>query len=253
MSSILQIEAEPHLSANVPSSAPVQPGAATLTVTMKLLLVEDDRKISAAVQRGLEAEGFRVEAAFDGNEGVWRANEGHYDVILLDLMLPGRNGFQVCADLRAAGNWTPILMLTAKDGDLDEAEALDTGADDYLTKPFSFPVLVARVRALIRRCSERDPAPVQAGAVRIDPVRRRAWRLDDVVALTAREFDILEYLLRRAGRVVSKDDLLAGVWDAEFEGDPNIVEVYIGRLRRKFGDGCIETLRGAGYRLVDDA
>lgn len=221
---------------------------------MKLLLVEDDTKIAAAVARGLEAEGFTVEIAVDGDDGLWRATEGTYDLILLDIMLPGRSGYRICADVRARGDWTPILMLTAKDGDLDEAEALDTGADDYLTKPFSFPVLVARVRALLRRGRERDPVPVQVGDVRIDPSARRVWRTGADVTLTAREFDVLEFLVRRAGRVVSKDDILAGVWDDDFDGDPNVVEVYVLRLRRKLGDAeghRIETVRGAGYRLVD--
>ena len=140
---------------------------------LKVLLVEDDKKIAAAVKRGLEGEGFTVEASLDGSEGLWLATEGSYDLIILDIMLPGRNGYQVCADLREAGDWTPILMLTAKDGDLDEAEALETGADDYLTKPFSFPVLVARIRALLRRATGRNPIPVEAGDLRIDPGRER--------------------------------------------------------------------------------
>lgn len=220
---------------------------------MKVLLVEDDSKIAAAVQRGLSAEGFTVEVSSDGEDGLWRATEGTHDLIVLDLMLPGRNGFSVCAALRERGVWTPILVLTAKDGDLDEAEALDTGADDYLTKPFSFPVLVARVRALLRRTAGRDPVPVAVGDLRIDPAARRVWRDEQEVALTAREFDVLELLVRRAGKVLSKDEILAAVWDDDFDGDPNIVEVYIGRLRRKvdepFGLRSIETLRGAGYRL----
>jgi len=221
---------------------------------MKVLVVEDDRKIATAVQRGLAAEGFTVEVAFDGDEGLWRATEGSYDLVVLDLMLPGRNGFQICAALRDAGVWTPILVLTAKDGDLDEAEALDTGADDYLTKPFSYPVLLARVRALLRRTAGRDPAPVEVDGLRIDPGARRVWRDGNEVALTAREFDVLEFLVRRAGQVLGKRDILAGVWDLDFDGDPNIVEVYIGRLRRKLGDPhgghLIETVRGAGYRVT---
>jgi DNA-binding response OmpR family regulator len=221
---------------------------------VKLLLVEDDVKIATAVKRGLQAEGFTVDVASDGNDGLWLASEGAYDLIVLDIMLPGRNGYRICADLRQAGNWTPILMLTAKDGDLDEAEGLDTGADDYLTKPFSFPVLVARVRALVRRAANRNPAPLTIGDLRMNPVERRVWRGDDEVALTAREFGVLEFLVRRPGQVLSKGEILAGVWEHDFEGDPNIVEVYVGRLRRKiddpYGRRSIETVRGAGYRLV---
>ena len=223
---------------------------------MKLLLVEDDSKIAAAVKRGLEAEGFSVEVAVDGDEGLWRATEGVYDLIVLDLLLPGRNGYRVCADLRAAGDWTPILMLTAKDGDLDEAEGLDTGADDFLTKPFSFAVLVARIHALLRRTAGRVPLPVTVGDLRIEPRARRAFRGEAEVALTAREFSVLEFLVRRGGQVVSKQEILAGVWADDFEGDPNIVEVYVRRLRRKidepFGRRSIETIRGAGYRLEPD-
>jgi DNA-binding response OmpR family regulator len=223
---------------------------------MKLLLVEDDKKIATAVKRGLEAEGFTVEVALDGEQGYWLATEGSYDLIILDILLPGRNGFRICGDLREAGNWTPILMLTAKDGDLDEAEALDTGADDYLTKPFSFAVLVARVRALLRRATGRSPVPVAAGDLRIDPGQRRAWRGDVEIDLTARQFDVLEFLMRRAGQVLSKTEILDGVWDYEFDGDPNIVEVYIRRLRTRidepFGRHAIETRRGAGYRLAAD-
>ena len=219
---------------------------------MKLLLVEDDVKIATAVKRGLEAEGFRVEVSPDGVDGRWRATEGHYDLLIVDLMLPGRNGFQICADLRAADVWTPILVLTAKEGDLDEAEALDSGADDYLTKPFSFPVLVAHVRALLRRTTGGNPTPVAVGDLRIDPGQRRVWQAGREVPLTTRELDVLEFLVRRAGQVLRKDEILAGVWEYDFDGDPNIVEVYIGRLRRKLGHGAasIETVRGAGYRVV---
>jgi two-component system, OmpR family, response regulator len=222
---------------------------------MKLLLVDDDATLASALRRGLTAEGFTVEVAADGLEGLWRAREGSYDVILLDIMLPGANGYRVCAELRRSHVRTPILMLTAKDGDLDEAEALDLGADDYLRKPFSFPVLVARVHALVRRASLGDPAPLVAGDLRLDLRARQALRRDVQVALTAREFELLTFLVRRAGRVVSKQEILAGVWDDAFEGDPNVVEVYVARLRRKLdeprGPRRIETVRGMGYRLVD--
>jgi two-component system, OmpR family, response regulator len=222
---------------------------------VKLLLVDDDAKLAASVRRGLTAEGFTVEVAADGIEGLWQASEGTYDLIVLDILLPGRNGYEVCRELRRAENWTPILMLTAKDGSLDEAEALDTGADDYLTKPFSFAVLVAHIRALLRRTRGGSPAPVSVGDLRLDPVRRRVWRGTTEVSLTAREFEVLEFLVRRRGQVLSKQAILDGVWDIGFDGDPNIVEVYVGRLRRKldepFGRTTIDTLRGAGYRVVD--
>jgi two-component system, OmpR family, response regulator len=219
---------------------------------MKLLLVDDDAMLVAALRRGLTAEGFSVEVASDGREGLWRGREGGYDLILLDIMLPGANGYRVCAELRRSGVRTPILMLTAKDGDLDEAEALDTGADDYLRKPFSFPVLVARVHALLRRAALGDPPPLAVGTLRLDVRARRVVADGTEVPLTAREFALLAYLIRRAGRVVSKADILAGVWDDAFEGDPNVVEVYVARLRRKLGTGSarIETVRGMGYRLL---
>lgn len=224
---------------------------------MKLLLIEDDAKIAMLVKRGLEAEGFTVDVVFDGAEGLWRATNDTFDLIMLDIMLPHRNGFRICADLRAAGDWTPILMLTAKDGDLDEAEALDAGADDYLTKPFSFPVLVARVRSVLRRGGGRtQPLPAAAGDLRIDPAAHRVWRGEQEITLTARQFDLLEFLVRRVGEVVSKREILDGVWQYDFDGEPNIVEVYIRRLRtaidEPFGRHAIETVRGAGYRLALD-
>jgi len=224
---------------------------------VKILVIEDDPKISNAIRRGLVAEGFGVEQAVDGEEGLWLACQGRFDVIVLDILLPKMNGFRVCAEVRAAGVSTPILMLTAKDGELDETEALDTGADDYLTKPFSFPVLVAHIRALARRGVARSPAPESVGDLHLDGARRTVRRGDLEIKLTAREFDVLEFLFRRHGQVQSKSAVLAGVWDFDFDGDPNIVEVYIGRLRRKidtpFGRASIETVRGAGYRVVDDA
>jgi two-component system OmpR family response regulator len=220
---------------------------------MRVLVVEDEKKVAAAVKRGLEAEGFAVDVALDGVDGLWMATEHSYDVIVLDIMLPGKNGYKVCEELREAGNWAPVLMLTAKDGELDEAEALDTGADDYLTKPFSFVVLVARVRALLRRVTHSAPTPVEAGDLRLDSARHRCWRAETEITLTAREFAVLEYLVRRAGEVVPKSEILEGVWDYDFDGDPNIVEVYIRHLRRKidepFDRHAIETIRGAGYRL----
>jgi DNA-binding response OmpR family regulator len=181
------------------------------------------------------------------------AREQPYDVIVLDVMLPGLNGYRVCATLRDEGNWTPILMLTAKTGEFDEAEALDTGADDFLSKPFSYVVLVARLRALLRRGVRERPTVLQGAGLTLDPAAHRVWRDDHEIVLTAREFAVLEFLLRRAGQAVSKSEILGSVWDFEFEGDPNIVEVYLRRLRRKidepFGTTSIATIRGAGYRL----
>jgi DNA-binding response OmpR family regulator len=219
---------------------------------VRVLVVEDEKQLAAGLRTGLEAEGFAVDVALDGNDGLWMAREHPYDAIVLDIMLPGLNGFRICAALREEGNWTPILMLTAKDGELDEAEALDTGADDYLTKPFSYVVLVARLRALLRRGVRERPVVLEAGDLRLDPASRQVWRGETEVSLTARETALLEYLLRRRGEVVSKRDILAHVWDELFEGDPNIIEVYIRRLRTKLGRAAVETVRGAGYRLASD-
>jgi DNA-binding response OmpR family regulator len=221
-----------------------------------VLVVEDEEALAASIRRGLEADGFAVDLAHTGTDGLWRAQEATYDAIVLDLMLPGVNGFQVCRRLREAEVWTPILVLTAKDGELDETESLDTGADDFLTKPFSHLVLVARLRALVRRGSPARPVVLAAGDLRLDPASRRCWRGEVEVALTAREASVLEHLLRHAGQVVSKRDVLDHVWDDDFEGDPNIVEVYVRYLRKKvdipFGRQAIETVRGAGYRLAAD-
>jgi two-component system OmpR family response regulator len=224
---------------------------------MRVLVVEDDKRLAATVKRGLEHEGYAVDIALDGVDGKWLATEQRYDAIVLDIMLPGLNGYRLCAELREAGNWTPILMLTAKQGEYDEAEALDTGADDFLTKPFSFVVLLARLRALLRRGRPERPALVEVGELRLDPAARKCWRSNREIPLTAREFAVLEYLAQHAGDVVTKRELLDHVWDFEFEGDPNIVEVYVARIRRKLGGvsdaSMIDTIRGAGYRLSDVA
>ena len=222
-----------------------------------MLVIEDDERTAAALRRGLEADGYVVDVAHDGHDGLWLATESGSDAIVLDIMLPGMNGYGVCAELRRREIWTPILMLTAKDGEWDEAEGLDTGADDYLVKPFSFPVLLARLRALLRRRAETTgAAPVAVGDLRIESAARRVWRGPAELELTARQFDVLEYLVRRAGSVQSKAEILAGVWPHDYDGDPNIVEVYVKRLRRvidePFDRRSIETIRGAGYRLVDD-
>jgi two-component system, OmpR family, response regulator len=223
---------------------------------MRVLVVDDEKRLARSLRVGLEAEGFAVDVAHDGTDGLWLARENVYDAIVLDLMLPGINGYQVCATLRAEKDWTPILMLTAKDGEWDEVEGLDTGADDYLTKPFSFPVLVAHLRAVARRGRRERPTELEVGDIRLDPAARRAWRGDVEISLTAREFSLLAFLARHAGDVVSKRQILEGVWDVDFEGDPNIVEVYVRHLRTKvdrpFGREAIQTLRGAGYRLASD-
>ena len=220
---------------------------------MRVLVIEDEVALAEAVRDGLTAEGYDVDIVHDGADGLWRAREGSYDAIVLDILLPGMNGYKVCETLRDEGVWTPILMLTAKDGEWDEAEALDTGADDFLSKPFSFVVLLARLRALFRRGAPPRPAVLELGPLRLDPGTRRLERGDDVIKLTAREFAVLEFLIRRRGEVVSKAEILDNVWDFAFDGDPNIVEVYIRHLRTKidepFGRQAIHTIRGAGYRL----
>lgn len=218
---------------------------------MRLLIVEDEKRLALSLAAGLTAEGYAVDVVHDGLEGLHRAGEGVYDLVVLDIMLPGMNGYRVCAALRAAGHDVPILMLTAKDGEYDEAEGLDTGADDYLTKPFSYVVLVARVKALLRRRGRAGASPVVGvGDMRVDTAARRVHCGDAEVTLTAKEFAVLEQLARRAGEVVAKAEILEHVWDFAYEGDPNIVEVYVSALRRKLGAGRIQTVRGAGYRLV---
>lgn len=221
---------------------------------MRVLIVEDETELAAYVKRGLEREGFAVDIAGDGELGLEMASASNYDALVLDIMLPKLNGYRVCAELRARSNWVPILMLTAKDGEYDEAEALDTGADDYLTKPFSFVVLVARLRALVRRGTGARPAVLEVGDLALDPAKRRFTVDGDPVALTPTEMSIIELLMRRAGDVVSKAEILDSCWDWAFDGDVNIVEVYIRYLRRKidipYDRKHIETVRGAGYRLV---
>jgi two-component system OmpR family response regulator len=225
-----------------------------MTARMRLLVVEDEQRLAAGLRKGLEAEGFAVDVVHNGTDGIWMARENPFDAIILDVMLPGTNGYQVCRTLRSEGNWTPILMLTAKDGVWDEVEGLDTGADDYLTKPFSYAVLIARLRALRRRGARARPTVLEAGDLRLDPATRRVWLRDEQIDLTRREFAVLEYLLFHPDEVLSKRDILDHVWDFDFDGDPNIVEVYVRRLRMKLqrpdAGAVIETVRGAGYRLV---
>ena len=219
-------------------------------------MVEDEEQLANYLRRGLGADGHAVDVARDGEEGLWLARNQPYDVIVLDILLPRLNGYQVCAALRDEANWTPILMLTAKGGDFDIAEALDSGADDYLTKPFSLVVLSARLRALARRGAPARPAVLEAGDLRLDPAAHRVERGDVTIELTAREFSVLACLMRHADAVVSKTDILEAVWDWDFEGGSNVVEVYVGYLRRKvdtpFGRASIETVRGVGYRLRSD-
>ncbi len=221
-----------------------------------MLVVEDERNLAETVRRGLTEEGFVVEVVHDGVEGLWMATEYQFDVILLDIMLPKLNGYKVLEQLREASVWTPVLMLTAKDGEYDQTDAFDLGGDDYLTKPFSFIVLVARIRALIRRGAPERPVVLAAGDLTLDPGRRRVSRSSQEISLTAREYGLLEYLMRHRGYVVSKSEILDGVWDPAFEGDANVVEVYIRYLRQKidvpFSRRAIETVRGLGYRLAAD-
>ena len=222
---------------------------------MAILVVEDERDLAASLRRGLVAEGYVVDVVHDGREGLERGCHHPYQAIVLDLMLPGLNGYRVCAELRQARVPTPVLVLTAKDGEYDEADALDIGADDYLSKPFSYVVLVARLRALIRRGGAVRPAVLQVGDLLVDPAERRCRRGPVQIPLTAKEFAVLACLARRPGEVVSKIEIIDEVWDTAFDGDVNIVEVYVRTLRRKvdlpFGRRSLETVRGAGYRLVD--
>jgi two-component system, OmpR family, response regulator len=218
---------------------------------MRVLVIEDEVRQSAALKRGLEAEGFAVDIASTGTDGLWMACEQNYDAIVLDVMLPGMNGFRVCAELRKRQVWTPVLMLTAKDGELDEAEALDTGADDFLSKPFSYVVLVARIRALMRRGASARPVALVAGSIELDVSGRECRENGITIELTPREFSILEYLIRRVGEVVPKSEIVEHVWDFAYNGADNVVEVHVSALRRKLGADAIETVRGGGYRVTN--
>jgi two-component system, OmpR family, response regulator len=221
---------------------------------MKLLIVEDDAKIAGALRRGLTAEGFQVEVATDGDDGLWRAQENGYDLILLDVMLPGMDGFEVLRRLRAAERWTPVLMLTARDAVSDRVRGLDEGADDYLVKPFAFSELLSRVRAVIRRGRPVRPAVLTCGPLVLDPASRTTRVGGTDVSLSPREFSLLEMLLDRGGAVVTRTELLDHVWDSSYDGVSNVVDVYVRNLRdkidRRFGMELIQTVRGAGYRVT---
>ncbi len=217
-------------------------------------MVEDEPRLARALQRGLTAEGYVVDIAPDGVAGLEAARHEPYDAVVLDIMLPRLNGYKIVETLRAEGNWVPVLVLSAKDGEYDQADGLDLGADDYLTKPFSFVVLLAKLRAILRRGARERPAVLTVGTLTLDPATRRVTRDGAEVSLTAREFALLEYLMRRRDEVVTKTELLDHVWDAAADTDPNVVEVYVGYLRRKidqpYGQRSLQTVRGAGYRLA---
>jgi DNA-binding response OmpR family regulator len=220
---------------------------------VRILMVEDDGHVAAAVKRGLEAEGYAVDIALDGTDGHWLATENDYDVIVLDSMLPGMSGEALCRDLRERGDWTPILILTARTGSEPEVRALDSGADDFLSKPFSYAVLLARIRALLRRGREERPTILQAGDLRLDPASHQVWRGEVTVELTPRQFGLLECLMRHPGEALSKASLKEHLWDFAYDGDLNIIEVYVRQLRQRidepFGRQTIHTIRGVGYRL----
>jgi two-component system, OmpR family, response regulator len=223
---------------------------------MRILVVEDEEGLSEALRLGLVEHGYAVDVARDGPAGLDLARSNNYDAVILDIMLRGLNGYRVCAALRDEGIWTPILVLTAKAGEYDHAEALDTGADDFLAKPFSFVVLLAHLRALLRRTARERPAILSAGDLRLDPATRRCFRGDVEIELSPRQFSLLEYLMRNTGEVCSKSEIIEHVWDQTFDGDPNIVEVYVGHLRRRidlpFARQALQTVRGSGYRVDPD-
>jgi two-component system OmpR family response regulator len=220
---------------------------------MRILVVEDEVKMLALLKRGLEEEGYAVDTASTGDEAIWLGTENPYDAIVLDLMLPDRDGFEVCRELREAGRWAPVIMLTAKDGVQDRVSGLDAGADDYLTKPFSFAELLARLRALLRRGQTERPALLRVGDLTMDPAGRKVELQGQVIDLTAKEFSLLEFFMRHPQEVLSRTRILEHVWDFAYEGDSNVVDVYVRYLRvkidRPFGRNSLETVRGAGYRL----
>jgi len=220
---------------------------------MRVLVVEDEPKMAGLIQRGLGKEGVLADLAASGEDALWMAQASEYDAVVLDLMLPGMSGFETCRRLRAAGGWAPILMLTARNGVQDRVAGLDSGADDYLVKPFFFPELLARLRALARRGETERPPILEVGELRLDPASREVWRAETPIALSRKEFTLLETLIRRPGRVLSREFLLEHAWDLAYESHSNVVEVYIRRLRAKidqpFGCRSLETVRGSGYRL----
>jgi two-component system OmpR family response regulator len=223
---------------------------------MRILIVEDEPKLARLLARGLREEGHASDVAATGEEALWMAEAAPYDAIVLDVMLPDLDGFAVCKELRARGQWTPVLMLTARDAVADRIQGLDTGADDYLLKPFAFTELLARLRALVRRGQSERPTLLEAGDLRLDPAARRVWRGDAEIDLSAKEFALLELFLRHAGEALSRVQLLDGAWDMAFESRSNVIEVYVRYLREKidrpFGRSALETVRGVGYRLRAD-
>jgi two-component system OmpR family response regulator len=222
-------------------------------VIVRILVVEDEIKMAALLKRGLEEEGYAVDTAPTGTDGIWLGTENPYDAIVLDLMLPDRDGFEVCRKLREAGRWAPVIMLTARDGVLDRVSGLDAGADDYLTKPFSFAELLARLRALLRRGQAERPVLLRVGDLTMDPAGHKIERQGEVINLTAKEFSLLEFFMRHPQEVLSRTRILEHVWDFAYEGDSNVVDVYVRYLREKidrpFGRNSLETVRGSGYRL----
>lgn len=223
---------------------------------MRILVVEDDKQLAAALRRGLESEGYAVDVALTGTDGEWYAAENTYDAMVVDVMLPGVAGDVLCARRRESGDWTPILMLTARSGPEQETRALDAGADDFLSKPFSFMVLTARLRALLRRDSRERPTVLEVGDLRLDPAVHQVWRGDIPVDLTPKQFSLLEFMMRHGDRILSKTEILEHVWDFAYDGHPNIVEVYVRQLRQRidepFDRRSLQTVRMVGYRVVDD-